>query len=57
MVGFVYLDCDSVSNNSIDFLEVTRLTQIEWVSDTGSKTACAAAEPQWVVDRDMLDVL
>ena len=57
MVGFVYLDCDSVSNNSIDFLEVTRLTQIEWVSDTGSKTACAAAEPQWVVDRAMLDIL
>ena len=37
--------------------EVTRLTQIEWMSDTGGETARAAAEPQWVVDRAMLDVL
>ena len=56
--GFAYLDYDKeVSNTSLHFQEVTRLTQIERMSDTGRETAGAAAEPQWVVDRAMLDIL
>lgn len=41
---------------SINIPMLTRLTQIKWVSDTSCETACASAEPQWVVYRAMLVV-